>query len=143
MTGMARVLGGLKSRSGKWMIVTGTVMTLFLGLPGIFPGEAGQGFARALGSPRNVVSGTSKNSAKDQSRQISKANSAKSDQKQTPADNNFKQLKKHAKHLKALAGTLKKEIDKSNPNVLSLEIVRKAEEVQKLAKTIEDEAKPN
>lgn len=62
-------------------------------------------------------------------------------QKQAIADDNFKQMKKNAKDLVALVSSLQKEIEKSNPNVLSLKIVKKAKEVQKIAKKIENEAK--
>jgi len=64
-------------------------------------------------------------------------------QKQAIADSKFKQMKKHAKNLTALVSSLQKEIEKSNPNVLSLDIAKKAKDVQKLAKTIEKEAKGN
>lgn len=75
--------------------------------------------------------------------QISPIHFPKPNQKQKEAivDYKFKQMKKHAEDLTELVGSLQKEIEKSNPNVLSLEIVKKAKEVQKLAKTIEKEAK--
>lgn len=67
----------------------------------------------------------------------------KSSQKRQKAlmDYNFKKLKQHAQDLADLAKSLQTEIEKSNENVLSLEIVKKAEQAEKLAKKIKDEAK--
>lgn len=62
-------------------------------------------------------------------------------QKQALVDYNFKKLKKHAAHLAELAKALQKDIEKSNENVLSLEIVKKANEVEKLAKKVKNEAR--
>ena len=50
-------------------------------------------------------------------------------------------MKQHAHDLAELAKSLQTEIDKSNENVLSLEIVKKAEQAEKLAKKIKNEAK--
>lgn len=70
-------------------------------------------------------------------------NFPKSNQKQQKAlmDSNFKQLKQHAQDLAELAKSLQTEVEKSNENVLSLEIVKKAEEAEKLARKIKNEAK--
>lgn len=67
----------------------------------------------------------------------------KSSQKRKKAlmDYNFKKLKQHAQDLAELAKSLQTEIEKSNENVLSLEIVKKAERAEKLAKKIKNEAK--
>ncbi len=62
-------------------------------------------------------------------------------QRQALMDHNFKKLKDHARELAELTKSLQADIEKSNENVLSLEIVRKAEQVEKLAKQIKDEAK--
>jgi hypothetical protein len=56
-------------------------------------------------------------------------------------DYNYKKLKEHAQDLAELAKSLQTEIEKSNENVLSLEIVKKAEQAEKLAKKIKNEAK--
>ncbi len=63
------------------------------------------------------------------------------DQKKALMDLNFKKLKDHAKALAELSKSLQDDIEKSSENVLSLEIVRKAEQAEKLAKQIKDEAK--
>ena len=62
-------------------------------------------------------------------------------QKKALIDYNFKKLKQHAQDLAKLAKSLQTEIEKSNENVLSLEIVRKAARAEKLAKKIKNEAK--
>jgi len=62
-------------------------------------------------------------------------------QKEALVKYNFKQMKKHADQLAELAQSLQKKIDGSNENVLSLEVVRNAEEIEKLAKKIKNEAK--
>lgn len=56
-------------------------------------------------------------------------------------DDNFKKLKEHAQDLADLAKSLQAEIEKSNENVLSLEILKKADEAEKLARKIKSEAK--
>ena len=62
-------------------------------------------------------------------------------QKKALMDYNFKKLKEHAQDLAELAKSLQAEIEKSNENVLSLEIIHKADEVEKLARKIKNEAK--
>lgn len=47
-----------------------------------------------------------------------------------------KQMKQDAEKLLQLATELKDSVDKTNANVLSLEVVRKAEEIEKLAKHV-------
>jgi hypothetical protein len=47
-------------------------------------------------------------------------------------------LKRDTDKLLDLATELKKYVDKSNENVLSLEVLRKAEEIEKLAKSVKD-----
>ena len=62
-------------------------------------------------------------------------------QKEALLKYNYKQMKKHADRLAALAQSLQKKIDQTDPNVLSLVVVEKAEEIEKLAKKIKNEAK--
>ena len=50
-------------------------------------------------------------------------------------------LKRDTDKLLDLATELKKYVDKSNENVLSLEVLRKAEEIEKLAKSVKDKMK--
>lgn len=53
---------------------------------------------------------------------------------------NFKKAKKDSEKLSTLADSLRKEIQSSNPNVMSLDIVNKANQIEKLAKKIKEEA---
>lgn len=50
-------------------------------------------------------------------------------------------LKRDTDKLLDLATELKKYVDKSNENVLSLEVLRKAEEIEKLARSVKDKMK--
>ena len=53
-------------------------------------------------------------------------------------------LKADTDKLVKLAGELKDYVDKSNENVLSLEVLKKADEIEKLAHTVKDKMKgPN
>ena len=53
-------------------------------------------------------------------------------------------LKADTDKLVKLAGELKDYVDKSNENVLSLEVLKKAEEIEKLARSVKDKMKgPN
>jgi hypothetical protein len=53
-------------------------------------------------------------------------------------------LKADTEKLVKLAGELKEYVDKSNENVLSLEVLKKAEEIEKLAHSVKDKMKgPN
>ena len=50
-------------------------------------------------------------------------------------------LKKDTDNLLQIATELKQQVDKTNENQLSLEVIRKTEEVEKLAKSIRDKMK--
>ena len=52
-------------------------------------------------------------------------------------------LKKDTDHLLDLATQLKQYVDKSNENTLSLDVVKKADEIEKLAKSVKDKMKGN
>jgi hypothetical protein len=54
---------------------------------------------------------------------------------------NFEKMKHDADDLAALAKALQEELDKSSQHVFSLQIVDKAEKIEKLAKKIKAEAK--
>ena len=54
------------------------------------------------------------------------------------------QLKSDADRLFKLSQELKEYVDKSNENVLSLNVLKKAEEIEKLARSVKDKMKgPN
>jgi len=48
------------------------------------------------------------------------------------------QLRVDTERLLALAAELKQTVDKTNPNILSLEVIKKAQEIEKLAKSVKD-----
>lgn len=62
-------------------------------------------------------------------------------QKEALLQSNMKQMKKHAGQLAQLAQSLQKKINQTNVDVLSVDIIKKAEAIEKLAKKIKDEAK--
>ncbi|MBZ5515586.1 MAG: hypothetical protein LAN62_12255 [Acidobacteriia bacterium] len=53
----------------------------------------------------------------------------------------FEKMKREAEELTSLANSLQDELDKSSENILSLQIVDKAEKIEKLAKQIKNSAK--
>jgi hypothetical protein len=54
---------------------------------------------------------------------------------------NFDRMKEDAEELAALAQSLQEDIEKTTENMLSLEVVEKAEKIEKLAKRIKNTAK--
>lgn len=53
------------------------------------------------------------------------------------------QLQRDTDHLLKLANELKQYVDKSNENTLSLDVVKKAEEIEKLAHSVREKMKAN
>ncbi|HZT69715.1 MAG TPA: hypothetical protein VFC10_08210 [Terriglobia bacterium] len=136
MAGIDRVFIWSGSRSEKAKKIAAAAL-IFLLLGGTSPAVAGQ----MLNQSQNQGALTQN---PDQGRfPLNEPNFSKPDRKQKQAmlDLNYKKLKKHADDLAELATSLQKEIANTNENVLSLEIVKKAEQVEKLAKQIKDEAK--
>lgn len=142
MTRIARVFKSSGSHSRKSIAVTAAVTVAFLALLGSFPGAAGQGLAQVQGLPGQNSNPLTK-PLQQHLRQMESMHFPRRSQKQKQAllNYNFKQMKKHASDLAELAKSLQKEIEKTNEDVLSLEIVKKAKKIQKLAKKIENEAK--
>jgi hypothetical protein len=62
-------------------------------------------------------------------------------QKRDLMKSNFDKMKRDAKELADLAKALQDELDKSNENILSLNIVGKAEKIEKLARKIKGTAR--
>jgi membrane protein involved in colicin uptake len=50
-------------------------------------------------------------------------------------------LKRDTEHLFKLATELKQYVDKTNENTMSVEVIRKAEEIEKLARSVKDKMK--
>jgi spore coat polysaccharide biosynthesis protein SpsF (cytidylyltransferase family) len=53
------------------------------------------------------------------------------------------QLQRDTENLLKLANELKQYVDKSNENTLSLDVVKKAEEIEKLARSVREKMKAN
>jgi hypothetical protein len=51
------------------------------------------------------------------------------------------EIKKDAEKLLELATELKQSVDKSNENTLSLDVIKKADQIEKLAKSVRDKMK--
>ena len=118
-------------------VLTMGLVIASLGLMGSFPDAAAQVSGQSSGSlTQNPLQSRFPRSSPNFPKPTRK-------QKQALMDQNFKKLKKNAKDLAELAKSLQEEIEKTNENVLSLEIVRKAEQAEKLAKQIKEEAKGN
>jgi hypothetical protein len=62
-------------------------------------------------------------------------------QKRDLLKQNFEKMKRDAEELAALAKALQEELDKSNENLLSFQVVNKAEKIEKLAKRIKSTAR--
>ncbi len=141
MAGITRVFAESSSRSGKAKkVILMTAALVFLGLMASSSGAAGQGYGQTPGFNRQ---NTRRDPRQNPFPQITSKPDARPSlkRKQALLDDNFKKMKKHAEDLTELAKSLQAEIEKSNENVLSLEIVKKAEQAEKLAKKIRDEAK--
>lgn len=138
MAGIGRVIMGSDSRLGNSKKIAAAVVTfVFLLLDAASPGVAGQ----VINQNQNqgaLTQNAQQSRFPDNEPTFAKPNRK---QKQALLDSNFKKLKKHADDLAELASSLQKEIENTNENVFSLEIVKKAEQVEKLAKQIKDEAK--
>jgi len=53
------------------------------------------------------------------------------------------QLRRDAEHLFRLSSELKQYVDKSSENTLSLEVIKKAEEIERLAHSVKEKMKGN
>ena len=62
-------------------------------------------------------------------------------QKQALMKSNFEKTKDDASELADIANGLRDQLDKTNINVLSIDVIHKAEKIEKLAKKIKEEAK--
>jgi hypothetical protein len=62
-------------------------------------------------------------------------------QKGEAADARKKQISDESSQLLAMALSLKAEVDKTNKDTLSLKVIRKADEIERLAKTVKEKIK--
>ncbi|HEY6412512.1 MAG TPA: hypothetical protein VIX42_02420 [Edaphobacter sp.] len=106
------------------------------GILGTLTGEAG--YALQATQPSTPV-------------QVSGSNQALADTKEKAADDQHtpvppvnerqKKLEADTDKLLALATDLKKQVDKTNKDILSVDVVKKAEEIEKLARSMKTQAK--
>lgn len=90
--------------------------------------------AAAFGAPRqNPPFGPP---PKDEQREQIEKDMAKKANKQRQAE-----IRRDSERLLKLATELKQYVDKSNENILSLEVVRKAEEIERLAHSVKEKMK--
>jgi hypothetical protein len=138
MAGNATRAGSRSGKARKALIIA--VALAFLALAGDSPGVSGQSASQVLGT---ALQGPRQLPGQNRFPTESQTGFPKSSQKRKKAllDYNFKKLKQHAQDLAELAKSLQAEVDKSNENVLSLEIVKKADQAEKLARKIKNEAK--
>lgn len=93
------------------------------------------------GLPCLAQTGLPPNRAPAQSRPEEKSPQEKEQETQMQKARNkqrYEQLKRDSDRLLQLATELKKYVDQADENVLSLEIVRKAEEMEKLARAVKN-----
>ncbi len=50
-------------------------------------------------------------------------------------------LRRDTEKLLSLAAELKQNVDKTSPNILSMDVIKKAQEIEKLAKSVKDKMK--
>jgi len=118
------------------LLVVRVVIVMFGGVLGALSGGAGyvsqaqqpSAAVKAGGSSQTLVDASAK--ATDDQQGVS-----------SPASERQKKLAADTDKLLALATDLKKEVDKTNKDVLSVNVVKKAEEIEKLARNMKNETK--
>ena len=94
----------------------------------------------AIASPLSAQVQVAPSSQSPQDEQVSKA-----EREQAKKRNQTRQatLKRDTDKLYDLATELKRYVDQSNESILSVNVVRKAEEIEKLARSVKDKMKGN
>ena len=92
-----------------------------------FPGDSSPSLDRPNAPPNRKGDPITRRMEQERLRQANKERQAK--------------LKEDTDKLLQLASELKASVDKTNENVLSLEVIKKAEEIEKLAKSVKDRMK--
>ena len=125
------------------MLLPTLVCALLIGLPvdgwadpGLPAGGAGPSFVQGgvPGQERPPRDGES--AQEDEQRQRMEKDMAKKANQDRQA-----QLRRDTEKLLQLATDLKEEVDKSNENVLALEVIKKADEIEKLAHSVREKMK--
>jgi hypothetical protein len=120
-----------------WLFVT--LAGQMLGVPRIISANAAPLHPEATTQIDNP--NAAQRSPRAQSNQESPQSSLSEKQKRDLLKSNFEKMKRDAGELAELAKALQEELNKSNENVLSLDIVDKADKIEKLAKRIKGTAR--
>ncbi len=111
-----------------WRLLTAAALFLSFGM---------HGWAQASTSPPPIPSAAPSSSSTEDTWEIEQ-------RKEMTKKANLQrqqQLKKDAEKLLELATELKQYVDKSNENTLSLDVIKKADQIEKLAKSVKDKMK--
>ncbi len=129
------------------------LLWLLAGSAALFPGSLRALFATADASPPQGVSEKRKEDEKTITQiasepeaqvnvpDLSRSSPLTGKQKRNLLKSNFEKMKREAGELADLAKALQEELNKSNENVLSLDIVQKADKIEKLARKIKGTAR--
>ena len=132
---------------------TAILLLILAGFAALFPGSLHVLFATATSLPSQGVNGELKEGertiaqlASDPGAQANMNDSAQSPpltekQRRNLMKANFEKMKRDAGELADLAKALHDELNKSNENILSLDIVDKADKIEKLARKIKTTAR--
>lgn len=118
------------------LLVVRVVIVMFGGVLGALSG--GGAYVSQAQQPSAAVK------AGGSSQTLVDASAKATDDQQTvnsPANERQKKLAADTDKLLALATDLKKEVDKTNKDVLSVNVVKRAEEIEKLARSMKNETK--
>jgi hypothetical protein len=97
---------------------------------------ATSGVAQTRRTPPQTIDGTTKPTEADEGRdRLVREMAKKANQERQAA------LKNDTDKLVRLAGELRDYVDKTNENMLSLNVMKKAEEIEKLARSVKDKMK--
>jgi len=91
--------------------------------------ENGPQFQRKLAVPPDALNGALSNESQQQAQRAMIARGIA--ERQT-------QLRSDTEKLVSLAAELKQHVDKAGANILSMDVIKKAQEIQKLAKSVQD-----
>jgi hypothetical protein len=129
------------------------MLCFFAGIAGQMPGALRLTYGAAASPPQATSGAPTKPAAasgdagvtqaiqQDQSRPAPPQPPSPEKQRNDLLKANFEKMKHDAGELAELAKALQQELEKSNENILSLDIVEKAERIEKLAKRIKGTAR--
>jgi hypothetical protein len=115
----------------------GCLRVAVVGLLGFL--TCGAGSAGLAAQPAHPISALRAQAVQTEENEPTRALSAK--QKQDLLKSNFERMKRDADELATLAKSLQDDLNKSNEHVLSLQIVEKADKIEKLARRIKSVAR--